>query len=86
MKKTLIYFMGESGEVWISLRAFAKSRELNEGSIRNSMSKVGYWRGRDGGVLRWKEVMGEDLRSQNRFALKGKRFTKVDEGDLPGFG
>lgn len=71
--------MGESGEYWVSLRSFSKSRVVSEGTIRNSMSRRGYWRGKDGGVLRYVEVMGIDLREQNRFGLKGKR---VREDDL----
>ena len=89
MKKVLIYVRGEVVECWRTQAAFAKAKELLVGSIRNSICVKGYWRGKDGGILRYVEVQGEDTRKGNRFGKRGVLAApfkkKVDEGDLPGF-
>jgi len=94
MNKVLVYVKGEVVECWKTQASFAEARELVVGTIRNSISLKGYYRDKDGGVLRYVEVKGEDSRKSNRFGKQGtlnipfkkKAVVKTGEEELPGFG
>lgn len=94
MKRALIYLRGDVVECWITQSAFAESRGMFVGTIRNSMSMNGYYRDKQGGVLRYIEVKGEDSRKGNtvgnpnafKGVVKKKAVVKTDEDELPGFG
>ena len=90
MKKALIYVKGDVVECWITQSAFAESRCMFVGTIRNSMSMNGCYRDKRGGVLKYVEVNGEDSRKGNTVgnpdAFKGyvkKKAVRSDDGDLP---